>query len=105
MRRPHIIKDIAKVMKSNFPQAETYLYGSEARGEAHEDSDIDLLILVPNELDDAQFRKLKAEIQDKIFDIEFDHIANISPLILQHKKWTERKTPFTVNVNNDRILL
>jgi predicted nucleotidyltransferase len=105
MRRPHIINDIAKVMKENFPQAVTYLYGSEARGEAHEDSDIDILILLPDELDNSQFRNLRAEIYDKIFDVEIDHITNISPLVLQNKTWTARKSPFTINVNNDRIRL
>jgi predicted nucleotidyltransferase len=92
-------------MRENFPQTETYLYGSEARGEAHDDSDIDLLILVPDRLNYTQFRTLKNEIFDKIYDIEVDHIANISPLILQHKTWASRKTPFTINVTNDRIKL
>jgi predicted nucleotidyltransferase len=92
-------------MRDNFPEAVTYLYGSEARGEAQADSDIDLLILLPDELDSSQFRNLRDRIYDKIFDVEIDHLANISPLVLQHKTWTARKTPFTVNVNNDRIRL
>jgi predicted nucleotidyltransferase len=105
MRRPHIVNEIARVMRENFPQTETYLYGSEARGDAKEDSDFDLLILAPDNLNDSQFRTLRNEIFDKIFDIEVDHLANISPLILQHKTWTARKTPFTVNVTNERIKL
>lgn len=105
MHRPHIVNKIARVMRENFPQVETYLYGSEARGEARKDSDFDLLILAPDALDDKQFRTLKDEIFGKIFDIEIDHLADISPLILQHKTWTAHKTPFTVNVTNDRIKL
>lgn len=105
MRRPHIVNEIARVMRENFPQVETYLYGSEARGEAREDSDFDLLILAPDALNDKQFRVLKDEIYDKIVDIEIDYLADISKLILQHKTWTAHKTPFRVNVTNERIKL
>jgi predicted nucleotidyltransferase len=105
MRRPHLVNEISRVMRENFPQVVTYLYGSEARGEARENSDIDLLILAPDNLNDSQFRLLKNEIFDKIFDVEVDYFADISPLILQHKTWMARKTPFTVNVTNDRVRL
>ena len=46
MKRPQIISAIKEAMKSFQPLVTTILYGSEARGEAHPDSDIDLLILV-----------------------------------------------------------
>lgn len=39
------IKKLAQKLKSTFPIEKIYLYGSFARGEIHEGSDIDLLII------------------------------------------------------------
>lgn len=46
MRRTEIVDMIRSILHKVAPNAQIILYGSEARGEARPDSDIDLLILV-----------------------------------------------------------
>ncbi len=105
MRRNGMLGRIAKSIKEFAPEAETILYGSEARGDARNDSDIDLLILLPDSYDDADFVKRRSYISGHLYDISIDIGVGISSLILLRNVWQKRKSPFTVNVKNDGIRL
>lgn len=50
MRRTEIILRIKEALHGISPELKIILYGSEARGEARKDSDIDLLLLVNKEV-------------------------------------------------------
>jgi len=104
MRRTHIVKQIQEAVHSAEPSATIILYGSEARGDARPDSDIDVLIMLDGEKRDIE---KETHISNMLYDIELANGVIISPMILLKKQWDNRpfKTPFYVNVKNEGIRL
>lgn len=86
------------------PESRVILYGSYARGDYSEDSDIDLLILVKkNSLSPLE----KTLIKYPLYDIEFETGKIISPLVLTENEWntTHQITQFFENVTREGIAL
>ena len=105
MKRPKIVEMISNAMKDTAPDAVTILYGSEARGTAREDSDFDILVLLPDDNSRGSFANRKLEIFDRLYEIELAWNVIISPLVLLKSMWEQRHTPFTCNVINDGIVI
>ena len=104
MSRQELIKKISEILKT-VPSAESWLFGSSARGDYREDSDIHLLILLPDSLTSKERICTQEDILEMLLPIEIETGIEITPVILQHKVWNQRKTPFTINVNRERISL
>lgn len=104
MRRPEIVSQIAQTLRRIAPTAETILYGSEARGDAHAGSDIDLLILVDG---DKLSLSQEEAITIPLYQIELATGVPVSPLVMLKSQWYNRpiKTPFYINVMNEGITL
>lgn len=100
-----IITRIKEVLNRIAPDAKAILYGSQARGDAREDSDIDLLILLPDSYGGKEFVEKKLDISGHLYDLSLSLGIDISSLILVPKVFYSRKTPFTENVMREGIVL
>jgi predicted nucleotidyltransferase len=64
------------------PQAEIWLFGSRARGDAREDSDWDFLVLTQNDLSGGR----RWQFSDQLFDIELETGRMISTIVWPQKE-------------------
>jgi len=100
----NILVVIKKLVEEQDSSAKIYLYGSRAKGNAHKDSDWDLLILLNRE-------KITSEIENKItsplYDLEFETGEIISPMVYTLKEWNTKYnvTPFYKNVMKEGHLI
>ena len=102
--RENILQQIKHSVQQNAPEASLILYGSYARGDFNENSDIDLLILLDK---DKITRDDKIKITYPLYDIELETGIIISSMVYSKKYWySEQKvTPFLENVQKEGIML
>lgn len=101
--REYILSRIKEIIHSADPGAQAILFGSKARGDSHEDSDWDVLILVDKE-------KIKNEDFDSIaypvIELGWQINEPIHPILYTFKEWAKRNfTPLYKNIEQDGILL
>lgn len=102
MRRPDIVNQISQAIQRVAPTATAILYGSEARGDARDDSDIDVLILLDG---DKLTLKQEMEVTGPLNEIEWQTGILVSPTVMLRKQWENMpfKTPFYINVMNEGV--
>ena len=77
------------------------LYGSYARGDYREDSDIDIMILL--DLSDIDIKQYRHELAGETFDFNMDHDLDIKPIAKSEKhflNWVD-VYPFYANVKKE----
>ncbi len=81
------------------------LYGSYARGDYRDDSDIDIMILL--DLSDMDIKQYRHELSGETFDFNMDHDLDIKPIAKsqQHfQNWVDAY-PFYANVEKEGVKL
>lgn len=81
------------------------VYGSYARGDFRENSDIDIMILV--KMSDEEIRLVKNDIYDLAFEFEINTGIEFSPIIKnedQYEYWIDT-LPFYRNVRDEGVVI
>lgn len=101
MKRTHLI-DKLKIYANKLRNTQIWIYGSEARGDAMINSDVDLLILLNK--DEVTLNDRMA-INDVFLDFEMEEGIAVNSFIDTKSHWGQHNTLFRENVNRDRIAL
>ena len=94
----------AEGVHKDYPGARIILYGSQARGAATPESDVDMLILVDSELTSQD----RSRIHDELYEIGLDCDVVISALIKDTSHWERpmsRATSLYQAIQNEGVLL
>lgn len=99
-----LLRACVEAVRNVVPDAEVILFGSVARGEETADSDVDLLVLVPQEVTP----KLRRVVHDQLYEIELESDQIITSIIRQRKAWESAPlnyTPLYRVIKNEGIQL
>jgi predicted nucleotidyltransferase len=102
--RDNIIKAIRLRADKTLPKgASVTLFGSQARGDYHDASDWDLLLLIDT---DKLSMPDRSEYVFAMMQLGWELNADINPVVYTNKDWAKRSfTPFYKNVTKDGIIL
>ena len=103
-REVHISKMISSRIKQKDPRAKVILFGSHTRGQANDESDWDILILI----DKPKKNRMIEEIyRDEMFHLELELGEPISTFVYSKNDWETRfvYTPLYQNIKKEGIKL
>jgi len=101
--KEELLQSIKRVFLSSSPDGRIILYGSRARGDARDDSDWDLLILLNKpKIENSDFDR----ISYPLYELGWKEGEQFSPKIYTSNDWMKRNfTPFYKNIQEQGIEL
>ena len=96
-----VLSRIKNLVREVDPTADVILYGSRARGDEHQESDWDLLILVDSKTD-LDYEKA---FRHRLYEIELDLGEAFSVSLYNKNEWrlTHWMTPLYQNINKEGL--
>ena len=100
MTDEQFLREVKRYVHDIDPQAEVWLFGSRARGDAREDSDWDFLVLTEKVADWS----LKNQLRDHLYNIELSSDKVIGSIVHSKQEWEEdyAVTPLYRNIKRER---
>jgi predicted nucleotidyltransferase len=105
---PEDVRKIIKIFKQRLKRlygerlTAMYLFGSYARGDSEEGSDLDILVVLNT------FRFHSSEIgrtADLVSDLSLEYLITVSPMFMRERDWRLGKKPLLRNVKREGIKL
>ena len=99
--KEELIQGLTDIFRSNISMI--ILYGSVARGDATDESDIDIAIVIRGQMDDATKKRFICWVAD--MDIRYERVFSIVDIQESNMKKWENVLPFYQNVRKEGIVL
>lgn len=100
-----ICQKFAKHVRAAIPESIIILYGSAARGEEEEFSDIDIYVEIPDSYD---ITLIRSKVSDIAWEVGFNNNKIIQPVVYRRSEvWDNprRSSPFIKTIHNEGINL
>lgn len=99
-----LLQDCKAAIQRVVPDAEVVLFGSRARGQEHQYSDYDLLVLVDRPADIT----IKEQLVSEIYPLELKAEQMISLVVYNKQQWNSppyKTMPFHLNIDQEGIVI
>ncbi len=98
-----VVLEFKKRVSEKFGEVKVILFGSRAKGDARENSDIDLVVILSGDVD----MKAREAIYDMAYDIDLEYDVVLDVSVYSKKEWERYKNvlPFAVNVEREGVVV
>ena len=100
-----VIKDFTEAMKKHYGDrlAKIILFGSYARGDFHEESDMDFMVLLKDE--EVKMYREQSYIFDMVYDLSMKENISLSVFPTSVKKFLTSPRPIYQNIKTEGITI